>query len=128
ALTLIFSVGPFVTHRLAGNRARDQFNSFRDRSIVNNLQSCYDGPMTQRPGDHAHDDHDHDHGAHDHAAHGDHSHEGHDHGHDHGHGYEFSEAHPARPEAEEEKGHGHNHDHSHGLEPGQTATGKHRKK
>ncbi len=57
----------------------------------------------------------------------DHDHD-HDHTHDHDHGHEFSSGHPKRPEAPEESGHGHNHDHSHGLEPGQTATGKHRKK
>lgn len=56
------------------------------------------------------------------ATHGHHD----DHGHDHAHGAEFSDGHPARPEAAEAGGHGHSHDH--GLEGHATAGGKHRKK
>lgn len=73
--------------------------------------------MTTQRGEHSHDDH-----AHDHA------HDSHDHDHEHDHAHDFSQGHPSRPVAPDEKGHGHSHDHSHGLEPGQTATGKHRKK
>lgn len=46
--------------------------------------------------------------------------------HEHEHGFEFSATHPAPPEPASDASGG--HDHSHGLEPGQTAAGKHRKK
>lgn len=55
-----------------------------------------------------------------------HSHDDHSHEHDHSHGAEFSDGHPARPEAQDGGGHG--HDHSHGLDGHATSGGKHRKK